>query len=449
MRIGIVGAGHVGLVSGACLATVGHSVTLLDIDAERVEQLREGGSPFYEPGLDEVLERVRAGTDVCFTTDPAQALGSADLVFLCVDTPNAGDGQVDLRAVVGAVETVRRHVAPRAVVVNRSTAPVGTADYIRSMLRDGGRDDVLVAVNPEFLAEGSAVRDFLVPDRVVVGAWDDAAVARVREAYDPILRHDLPDGLPDDVHRRAQAATGDVPFVVAEPPTAELIKYAANAFLAVKLSFINEIAQIAEQVGGDVTQVSAAIGLDRRIGPMFLRAGIGWGGSCFPKDIVALQGMAETRGLTARMLRAANDVNSDQQAWVLRALQRHLKTLVGRRIAIWGLTFKPGTDDLRNAPALDIARTLAGLSARVRAYDPAVSALPATLEGVIELAADPLAAAAEAEALILVTEWPEFAAVDLGLVRASMRGNLLVDGRNALDADAARAAGFDYRGVGR
>ena len=350
MDIAVIGAGHVGLVSAACLAAVGHPTRVLDIDENRIEQLRSGRSPFLEPGLDELLVWGRTQELLSFHNDPSAALSQADLVLLCVDTPNDARGSVDLSAVVSATRTAVRHVKDGAVVVNRSTAPVGTAGYIRSILEEQRGDVVDVAVNPEFLAEGTAVRDFLAPDRIVVGVWHGGTADSLYAAYEPIIRRRLPSMVGDDVHQRVAGCTEFVPFLVSNPSTAELTKYAANAFLAVKISFINEIASIAEELGGDVTVIAHAVGLDRRIGPHFLRAGIGWGGSCFPKDILALQGMAETRGLAARMLRAANEVNAQQRHWVVQMLQRRLKTLVGRRVGLLGLTFKPNTDDLRNAP---------------------------------------------------------------------------------------------------
>jgi len=449
LDIAVIGAGHVGLVSAACLAAVGHPTRVLDIDETRIEQLRSGRSPFLEPGLDELLVWGLTHEQLSFHTDPSAALSQADLVFLCVDTPNDARGSVDLSAVVSATRTAVRHVKDGAVVVNRSTAPVGTAEYIRSILEEQRGDVVDVAVNPEFLAEGTAVRDFLAPDRIVVGVWHGGTADSLYAVYEPIITRRLPSMAGDDVHQRVAGGTELVPFLVSNPSTAELTKYAANAFLAVKISFINEIASIAEELGGDVTVIAHAVGLDRRIGPHFLRAGIGWGGSCFPKDILALQGMAETRGLAARMLRAANEVNAQQRHWVVQMLQRHLKTLVGRRVGLLGLTFKPNTDDLRNAPALEIAAELSHLNARIQAFDPVVKSLPPPFDQMIEVTEDAVAAARGAEALIVVTEWPEFGQLDLAALRSVMRGSLLVDGRNFVDPESARDAGFDYLGVGR
>jgi UDPglucose 6-dehydrogenase len=448
LEITIFGAGHVGLVSGSCLAAIGHRVRVLDVDGGKIARLEGGELPFLEPALDEVLAGARAGGAISFHSDPSEGLPGARVVFICVDTPNGPDGQVDLSSVVAAARTAARFADDGALVVNRSTVPVGTAEYVSSILEDARANRLSVVVNPEFLAEGTAVRDFLAPDRIVIGArrQDDADL--LVEVYEAVIERRLPPGLPIDAPATA-AGSDPVPVVVTNPPTAELIKYAANAFLAVKVSFINEIAAIAEEVGGDVTEISRAIGLDRRIGPHFLRAGIGWGGSCFPKDIMALQGMAETRGLSIEMLRAANDINAAQRRWVLRKLQQHLKTLVGRRVGLLGLAFKPLTDDLRNAPALEIAAELARMNVQVRAFDPAIKSLPAGVEVDLEMVDGPQSLAHGADALVLVTEWPEFADLDLAQLARAMRNPLLLDGRNFFSPEAAGTAGFTYVGVGR
>ena len=448
MDIAYIGAGHVGLVSAACMAACGHRVRVYDVDEDRTSALRAGMVPFFEPGLEELLALGRSTGRLSFHHQPTEALPPARLIFICVGTLNGPDGGVDLSGVVSATLAVAEHASPHTVLVNRSTSPVGTADYIRSLLEEAGRD-ISVAVNPEFLAEGTALRDFLVPDRLVIGSGDRSAIERILHAYASIVhRRGLPAPV-EEIRDAIDRATEPVPVTVMKPPTAELTKYAANAFLAVKISFINEIASVAEEVGADVSEIARAVGLDHRIGPHFLRAGIGWGGSCFPKDIQALQGLAETYGLEGLMLRAANAVNLEQRRWVARRLQRHLKTLHGRRVGLLGLAFKANTDDLRNAPALEIAEELARLNVRVRAYDPAVRALPPEPARFIELTASAEEAAREADALVLVTEWPEFRALDLHELRAQMRTPLLLDGRNHLDPEAARRAGFRYMGVGR
>lgn len=446
MEVAIVGAGHVGLVSGVCLAEAGHRVRVFDIDRARLELLAAGTAPFLEPGLEELLKRGASEGRFSVHANDTEALRSADVLFLCVDTPNDPDGNVDVRSLLAAVRTAASSARDGALLVNRSTAPVGTTRYIASTVTEVRGRPMGVAVNPEFLAEGSAIRDFVFPDRVVVGVTGDADAELLREVYAPIL-----DGRLRNVPGAETPRDRDepVPFLIMAPQTAELLKYAANAFLAVKISFINEVSSIADELGADVGEVARGLGLDRRIGPHFLRAGIGWGGSCFPKDILALRGMAESRGVSARMLRAAHEVNAEQHRWVIRKLQRHLKTLVGRRVAMLGLAFKPNTDDLRNAPSLEIASELTRLNARVRAYDPAVKAIPGTLEGTLEMVSDPYSAAEDADAAVLVTEWPQFRDLDLRRLREAMSEPLLLDGRNFLDRVEVEGAGFIYVGVGR
>jgi UDPglucose 6-dehydrogenase len=447
VRIAVMGAGHVGTVCGACLSAIGHEVSVVDIDRDRVAQLESGQTPFVEPGLPELLARGRAEGRLSFRADPASALSGAQAIFLCVNTESGPDGSVDLSPIHSAVRSVAEVADPGALLVNRSTAPVGTAEYIRSLTDELRGSPMSVAVNPEFLAEGTAVRDFLSPDRILVGVFEDRSVAVLSEIYDPIVSQRLPSDLFArlDGHR----GRGSVPFLVTDTASAELAKYAANSALAVKISLINEMAGIAEELGADITKVAEAVGLDRRIGPQFLRAGIGWGGSCFPKDIVALQGMAETRGLKARMLRAANEVNAEQRSWVVRRLNTHFKTLFGRRVALLGLAFKPGTDDLRNAPALEVAAQLAKANVRVRAFDPVVKDLPPDLRDTITLFSDPISLAAGADALVVVTEWPEFRGLDLAGLRSVMHTPLFLDGRNLFDPALVRAAGFIYLGVGQ
>jgi UDPglucose 6-dehydrogenase len=449
LEIAVVGAGHVGLVSAAALAAIGHRVRAYDVDVARIERLSAGEAPFFEPGLPELLDRVAGSGALTFHSNPADAVPGAALIFLCINTPSAPDGHVDISSLVAAAQSAVRQADDGAIIVSRSTAPVGTAAFIRSMAEESHGDSIRVATNPEFLAEGAALRDFLSPDRLVVGVWEEETGRTILEAYDPIIARRLPADASERAVDRGGEHAGAVPVVMTDPQTAELIKYAANAFLALKISFINEMAAISEELGADVTELARAVGFDRRIGPDFLRAGIGWGGSCFPKDIAALQGMAETRGLPARLLRAANEVNLEQHNWVIRKLQMHLKTLVGRRVAFLGLAFKPNTDDLRNAPALEIASELARMNVRVRAFDPAIKSLPPEFDGIVELADSPVSAAEGAEVLVLVTEWPDFGSLDLAEIRGVMRDSLLLDGRNFFDPAVARAAGFTYVGVGR
>jgi len=441
MRIAVLGAGHVGLVTGGCLATLGHEVHVFDVDERRIQELQRSVVAFEEPHLRDLLAVAHLHGRVHFSSDAPCVIRDASLVFVCVDTPSLSEGDTDLTAVLAAARMIGEHARPSTVVITRSTAPVGTLDRIQGFL-----DPLPVVVNPEFLSEGSAVADFLVPDRIVVGARDPAAARRLLDAYDPIVRRDLP-SVPAPVRQRARSATSPVPVVVTTPETAELAKYAANAHLCVRVSFMNEIASIADAVGADVSVVAQAIGLDHRIGPDFLRPGIGWGGSCFPKDIAALQQIARGHGVSARILRAADKVNERQRAWVTDQLCAFYPSLRGRRIGVLGLAFKPHTDDVRNAPALEVVSRLLSMNARVVAFDPAVLEVDGV--GPIELATTPIDVARGADALVVATDWPEFAELDLERLRSIMRTPILLDGRNLLDPARAQRAGFIYVGVGR
>ncbi len=441
MKIAVLGAGHVGLVSAGCLATIGHDVGVFDVDDQRIEQLQRGIIPFEEPHLDDLFITARAHQRLTFSSEADDVIGDAALVFLCVNTPSLREGDTDLSSVLTAARIVGDHAPRYAVVVNRSTAPVGTVDRIQSLL-----DPLPVVANPEFLAEGSAIADFLVPDRIVVGTLDASAAGCLLEAYDAIIRRDLPP-VPAPVRQRLRSAAAPAPVIVTSPETAELAKYAANAHLCVRVSFMNEIASIADAVGADVSVVAQAVGLDHRIGPHFLQPGIGWGGSCLPKDIAALEQIASSRGVPARMVRAANRVNQDQRGWVAKKLSEFYPSLHRRRIGLLGLAYKPHTDDMRDAPAQEIVSQLVGLGAEVVAFDPAVREVGGL--GPIASAEDPIALAEGADALVVVTEWPQFSDLDLERLRSVMRTPILLDGRNQLDPGRAQAAGFIYVGVGR
>jgi UDPglucose 6-dehydrogenase len=446
VEIAVLGAGHVGLVCATCLASIGHRVRVHDVDKERIARLAEGQAPFVEPSVDVLLAQGLAAGQLSFHMAPAEALAPAELIFICV--PTSVDGAVaDLSAIVEATVTVAHHGSGDAVLVNRATAPVGTLAYVRTLLAQEGAGSIGVASNPEFLSEGTAVADFLTPYRIVVGGWEDAAVARVVDAYRPILEGRLP--------RDAEVIVADrqvepgVRLLITTPETAEFSKHAADAFLAVKISFINEIVMVADELGADADDVASTLRLDPRIGPRFLNPGIGWAGSCFPKEITVLKGMSQTSGVSTRLLTAANDVNDEQRRWVVRKLRAHLKSLDGRRVALLGLSFKPATDDLRNAPALEIAAELVRSNVEVRAFDPIVTELPPHLAHAITLMSDPLSAATDADAVVVTTAWDGLSDLPLDELRKVMRVPLLLDGRNCLDQVAARAAGFNYVGVGR
>ena len=418
-RIAIFGAGYVGLVTGACFADLGHEVVIRDVLPERIERLRGGEVPIYEPGLDDVLSRNRER--ISFTLDVREAVDGADFLYVAVGTPPTYAGDADLSAVWTVVDELPDDA--RTTIVMKSTVPVGTGEKVRAALDARGLEAVGYTSNPEFTAEGTAVRDFMEPDRIVIGAFDEADGDAVEVLHAGI----------------------DAPVVRTDVNSAEMIKLAANAFLVTRISFINEIANVCELIGADVKSVAEGIGLDHRLGPHFLRAGIGWGGSCFPKDSLALKQLAANSGYHFHLMNAVIEVNELQKRRVLQKLQRHLGRLRGKRVALLGLAFKPNTDDMREAPSLVLASRLLAEGAEVRGWDPI--ARP-DLQGV-ELCASPLEAVRGADAAVIVTEWQELLDFPSEETREAMSHPLIIDGRNLLDADAVRALGFAYEGVGR
>ena len=438
MKITVVGTGYVGAVTAACLAWLGHDVVGYDRDDSRVEELSGGQLPFHEPSLGELLRSATRERGLSFSTDPHVTSGR-NVIFLCVGTPMDSDGLPDLRQLEEAVASIASYLSPGTVVVNKSTVPVGSGNWVRTLIEEAqGADptDFAVVSNPEFLREGSAVSDFLHPDRIVLGG-NNGAIDQVVKLYRPILRQDFDGG-----HRDTRPD-----LFITDLGSAEMIKYAANAFLATKISFANEIARICELVGADARQVLPAIGADERIGTSFLNPGIGWGGSCFGKDVAALIATGRDYGYGSPLLQATVAVNQSQRESILHKLQHELKVLKGRRITLLGLAFKPDTDDLRDAPALDLARRLVANGCVVRAYDPVVKELPGSA-GAIRTATDPYDAALRADAVVLVTDWPEFKLIEPSRLRAAMVGTLVVDGRNILDVASYAAGGLRVVGVG-
>jgi UDPglucose 6-dehydrogenase len=421
-RIGIFGAGYVGLVTGACFADLGHDVVVRDIVPDRVERLLAGEVPIYEPGLAEVLERNRGR--LRFTLDVREAVEGAEFLYVAVGTPPTYSGDADLTAVWAVVDELPDGLAGRPLLVMKSTVPVGTGERVRDRLDARGLADVGYVSNPEFLAEGSAIADFRNPDRIVVGAFDPGDAERVVRLHQ---------GIESEIVRTDVAS-------------AELVKLAANAFLSTRISFINEIANVCELVGADVVDVARGVGLDHRLGPHFLRAGIGFGGSCFPKDVTALKQLAGNSGYPFLLLHAVWEVNELQKRRVVSKLQKRLGTLRGRTVALLGLAFKPNTDDMREAPSRVIAYRLLAEGAAVRAWDPV--ARSGDLSGV-DICDSVLDAVRGADAAVIVTEWPELRELASPEVRDAMAQPVIVDGRNLLDPDAARAAGFVYEGIGR
>ena len=439
MKVTVFGAGYVGLVSAACLSDMGNSVLCVDVDEARVARLQAGEVPIHEPGLGELLRRNVAAGRLRFTADAAQAVDHGTLLFIAVGTPPAEDGSADVGHVLEVAKRIGAHMQDYKVVVNKSTVPVGTAQRVREALVEGLRArQVLVPFavvsNPEFLKEGAAIDDFMHPDRVLIGSDDEQATLLMRALYAPFLRN------------RDRIVLMDV-------RSAELTKYVANAMLATRISFMNEMATLAERVGADIEQVRVGIGSDPRIGTHFLYAGCGWGGSCFPKDVRALAHMGQESGVDMGMLRAVQEVNEHQKRLLgRRIVERYGTDLRGRVIAVWGLAFKPETDDLREAPSLVLIEELLERGATVRAYDPvALPALAARmgLRPGLERCEDPMRAAQGADALVVVTEWRQFRSPDFaGLLRA-MRTPLVVDGRNLYDPALMRQLGFDHVAIGR
>jgi UDPglucose 6-dehydrogenase len=418
-RIAIFGAGYVGLVTGACFAELGHDVVVRDVLPDKIDALRRGEVPIYEPGLDELL--ARNSRRLRYTLDVREALADAEFVFVCVNTPPLYSGDADLSRVWTVVDELPSDSS--ALVVMKSTVPVGTGEKVRAELDARGLAHIGYASNPEFLAEGNAIRDFMNPDRIVVGSFGEADSSRVADLYAGI----------------------DAPVLRTGVASAEMIKLAANAFLTTRVSFINEIANVCELVGADVEEVARGVGLDHRLGSHFLRAGVGWGGSCFGKDVSALKQLAGNSGYHFQLLAAVIEVNELQKRRIVQKLQRHLGRLRGKTVALLGLAFKPNTDDTRDAPSLVLASRLLAEGAEVHAWDPV--ARP-ELQGVT-IFDTPLEAVTGADAAVIVTEWPQLAELPSEEVRAAMRHPLIIDGRNLLDPIAARVAGFAYEGVGR
>ena len=433
MQVAMIGTGYVGLVSGACFADFGHVVTCIDKDEGKIARLREGGIPIYEPGLDGLVARNVAAGRLFFETDAAQAVREADAVFIAVGTPSRrGDGHADLSYVYAAAEEIADLMDGFTVVVTKSTVPVGTGDEIEKIIR-ARRPDAQFAVvsNPEFLREGAAIEDFKRPDRVVVGLEDERARPVMSELYRPLFLN-------------------ETPIVFTGRRTSELIKYAANAFLAMKITFINEMADLCEAVGADVQQVAKGIGLDGRIGGKFLNAGPGYGGSCFPKDTLALVRTATDFGAPVELIETTVRVNDQRKKAMARKVVKAMGGDVkGKRIGVLGLTFKPNTDDMRDAPSLDIVPALQPLGATITAFDPEGEHEARHLLPGVDFAANPYAVAKDAEALVIITEWDQFRALDLDRIKADMAAPVLVDLRNIYNPADVRACGFTYVSVGR
>ncbi len=458
MRVCVIGTGYVGLVTGVCLSHIGHDVICVDNNEEKVKLMKSGQSPIFEPGLSELMTACIQEGRIEFTTDLAKGVEHGEILFIAVGTPPLPTGESDTRYVEAVARGIGAHLnSGYKVIVNKSTVPIGSGDWVRMIVMDGVAERQLtkagggvavaepevtfdVVSNPEFLREGCAIYDTFNPDRIVLGSNSPRAIAMMKELYAPIVARQF-----------AEDKSGPtVPVVVTDLSSAEMVKYAANAFLATKISFINEVANICDRVGADVTQVAKGIGLDSRIGSKFLQAGIGWGGSCFPKDVAALVHTADDYGYEAQLLKAAVSVNARQRLIVVEKLQQVLKILKGKTVGLLGLTFKPDTDDMRDAPSLTIIEHLTRLGAKVKAYDPLVSqtGMRHGLSNVI-VETDPERLADGCDALVLVTDWSQFRTLDYAKMATLMTSPILIDGRNYLDQEAIEKAGFRYVGIGR
>ena len=439
MKITVIGTGYVGLVTGTCLAEVGNDVLCLDVDAAKIATLNAGGVPIHEPGLETLIRRNAASGRLRFTTDADAAVAHGTLQFIAVGTPPEEDGSADMQYVLAAARSIGRRMTEFKVVVDKSTVPVGTADRVRAAIAEelaarGSKLGFAVASNPEFLKEGAAIDDFMKPDRVVIGAEDERAIAALRAVYAPFMRN----------HDR---------LLVMDVRSAELTKYAANAMLATRISFMNELANLADALGADVEHVRQGIGSDPRIGYHFLYPGVGYGGSCFPKDVKALRHTAGELGRPLRILDAVEAVNDAQKLRLVEKIVARLGAdLAGRTFALWGLAFKPNTDDMREAPSRALVAALAARGAKVRAWDPvAIAEARKVMSGepALSFAASPAAALEGADALVVVTEWQEFRSPDFDAIRKALRQPLVFDGRNLYDPAAVRAAGLEYFAIGR
>lgn len=428
-KICVVGVGYVGLVTGACFADLGNRVVALDVDEERIENLKKGIMPIYEPGLEELVERnVRAGR-LSFTTSYPEAVDGTEFAFIAVGTPSGVNGEADLQYVASAATSIAKTMTSPLIIINKSTVPVGTGDWVAEIVKSAQLEpiDFWVVSCPEFLREGSAIGDFMNPHRTVLGSLHPDAAEKVAQLHLPLR----------------------APIVITDLRTAEMIKYASNAFLATKISFINEVADICEALGADVKEVAAGMGYDKRIGPMFLDAGLGWGGSCFPKDVLALAYMAEDKGLNPKILNSVMGINYERRKEAVKHIEMMTGGVKGKTIGLLGLAFKPNTDDMRDAPSIDIAQELTAAGAKVRGYDPVAMDVAGAILPAVEMCPDPYTMATNCDALMVITEWNEFKQLDLDKIKGLLNEPVIFDGRNIYDPVKMQEMGFKYRGLGR
>ncbi len=428
-QICVVGVGYVGLVTGACFADLGNRVCALDVDEKRIENLKKGILPIYEPGLDELVKRNMKAGRFTFTTSYAEALRGAEFAFIAVGTPSGMDGEADLQYVAAAAKSIAQNMTAPLAIINKSTVPIGTGDWVADIVKGAQPKPIPFSVVscPEFLREGSAIGDFMNPHRTVIGSLHREDAERVAQLHLPLR----------------------APIVITDLRTAEMIKYASNAFLATKISFMNELADLCQCVGADIKEVAAGMGYDARIGRHFLDAGLGWGGSCFPKDVKALAYMAKENGLTPRILDAVTDVNYSRRLEAVDRLDHMVGGLKGKTIGLFGLAFKPNTDDMREAPSIDIVEHLLRAGAKIRAYDPVAMDVARPLLPAVEMFNDPYEMATGCDGLIVVTEWNEFKQLDLDQLKSVLGSPVVFDGRNIYDPVLMKEKGFSYQSIGR
>lgn len=447
MKLCIMGTGYVGLVTGTCLADLGNEVICVSGDENKINLLKQGKVPIYEPNLDELIEKNIKENRLFFSTDSKKSIQKSEIIFICKGTPSQPNGQVNLRYVEEAAIEIGRAINDYKIIVNKSTVPIGSGDWVSMIIND--EQEKLnknvpfdVVSSPEFLREGSAIYDVFFTDRIVIGSSSKNAIETMKKLYEPIINQTFE----TDINPRPK---DKVTLVVTDLTSAEMIKYAANSFLATKISFINEIASICERVGADVTKVADGIGLDKRIGREFLNAGLGWGGSCFPKDLSAISQIAAEYGLSTQIINAVVQVNKQQRSNIIKKAQELLKIIKGKTIGVLGISFKPDTDDTRYAPAITIINNLIKLGARVKVYDPIVKNRPMDLSEKAIFCKDSYEVAENTNLLILATEWDEFIKLDFEKIKGSMSNSLIIDGRNVLDKEKLINLGFTYIGIGR
>ena len=453
MNICVIGTGYVGLVTGVCLAEIGNNIVCVDKSKEKIDKLSCGESTIYEPGIEELLKKNIENNRLNFTTDISKAIKKSEIIYICVGTPSLFNGQANLKFVEDVATKIGKYINDKKIIVNKSTVPIGSGDWVSMIISESiERNNPVkninfsVVSNPEFLREGSAISDTFFPDRIVIGSSSKEAIDKMTELYKPIINQSL--NCPEGV-RRLIPKRNKVPVVKSDLTSAEMIKYAANSFLATKISFINEIANICEKVGADVLKVSEGIGLDRRIGSEFLNAGIGWGGSCFPKDIQALSYIAGEYGITPQILNSVINVNREQRQKIVKRVQDELKIIKGKTIAVLGISFKPNTDDVRESPSINIMNNLITLGAKIKSYDPIVKVKPETLNEKVSICDNAYDAITDTELLIIATEWEEFSKLDFNKIKGIMTRPIIIDGRNFLDRDCLEKKGFKYIGIGR